>query len=399
MPIAANSMPNRGDPQITSDFFRHGTDCWHAPRRVSCLLEPQSSPRCLPPRLPPPFRAPNMTIPDDIRRAVVYQVLELHKPVAVVAAELRISLRSVERFLLYQRVHADIHPNMATRGVHADNVRKHEGIRGAVCAAVEAYPEAFLDEATVFVNEVQALMEDDVRVSPESVRRVLAANGITRKVIETNFRQRNEAARAAWVAAQWVIPLGCRVYIDEAHRRGRAANRRWAWALRGARAESYVDASKGVATSFIVAMAHRGLIDWKLTKPPPGQSSVDFLLFLINSVLPAMSPYNPALPWDQQEPNCVLILDNARVHDHIAVAVMEAAGVMVRFLPPYSPDFNPVEDVFSVGSSWLRRHVSSEQFSAWPFTTLTAMLLHITPDMCSGFVKASVRRYLTYVPE
>ena len=303
-----------------------------------------------------------MTIPDEIRRALVYQVVELHKPVAVVAAELRISLRSAERFLLYQRVHGDIHPNMDTRGVHEDNLRNHEGIRGAVCAAVEAYPEAFLDEATVFVNEVQALMADDVRVSPESVRRILAANGITRKVIETNFRQRNEAARAAWVAAQWVIPLECRVYVDEAHRRGRAANRRWAWALRGARAETYIDASKGVATSFIVAMAHGGLVDWKLTKPPPGQSSVDFLLFLINSVLPSMNEYNPALPWDEQAPNCVLILDNARVHDNVAVAVVEAAGVMVRFLPPYSPDFNPVEDVFSVGSSWLRRNVTSEQF-------------------------------------
>jgi len=202
-----------------------------------------------------------MTIPDDIRRAVIHQVLELHEPVAVVAAELRISLRSAERFLLYQRVHADIHPNIETRGVHEDNVRRHEGIRGAVCAAVEAYPEAFLDEATVFVNEVQNLLEEAVRVSPESVRRALAANGFTRKVIETNFRQWNEAARAAWVAAHWVIPRHFRVYIDEAHRRGRAANRKWAWSLRGARAESYVDACKGVATSFIVAMADGGLID------------------------------------------------------------------------------------------------------------------------------------------
>jgi len=52
------------------------------------------------------------------------------------------------------------------------------------------------------VNEVQELMADDVRVSPESVRRILAANGITRKVIEKNFRQQDEAARAAWMAAQ-----------------------------------------------------------------------------------------------------------------------------------------------------------------------------------------------------
>jgi len=124
-----------------------------------------------------------MTIPDDIRRAVIYQDLELHKPVTVVAAELRISLRFAERFLLYQRVHSDIHPNMETRGVHEDNVRRHDGIRGAVCAAVEAYLEPFVDEATVFVDEVQNVMEEDVRVSPESVRRVVAANGFTRKVI------------------------------------------------------------------------------------------------------------------------------------------------------------------------------------------------------------------------
>ena len=149
------------------------------------------------PSPPPSRRAPSMTIPDDIRRAVFYPVLELHQPVAFMAAELRICLRSAERFLLYQRVNADIQPNMETRRLHEDTVRRHHGICGAVCAAVEAYPEAFLDEATVFVNEVQNLMEEHVRVSPESVRRALAANGFTCKVIETNFRQRSEAARAA----------------------------------------------------------------------------------------------------------------------------------------------------------------------------------------------------------
>jgi len=110
------------------------------------------------------------------------------------------------------------------------------------------------------------------------------------------------------VAAQQVISLHCRVYIDEEHRRGWAANRNWEWSLRGARAESYVDASKSVATSSFVEMAHGGHIDWKLTKPPPEQSSVDFLLVVINSVMPTMSAYNPVLPWDQQEANCVLIL-------------------------------------------------------------------------------------------
>ena len=208
MPIAANRAQKHRDLQTSGGFSGGDTDLDHASgmadaghhRSVFVLL---TFPACAIPVDPiSPLRLPTMTIPDKLRRAVVYQVVELHKPVAVVAAELRISLRSAERFLLYQRVHRDIPPHINTRRVHEDSVRKHTGIRGAVCAAVEAYPEAFLDEATVFVNEVQELMADDVRVSPESVRRILAANGITRKVIEKNFRQQDEAARAAWMAAQ-----------------------------------------------------------------------------------------------------------------------------------------------------------------------------------------------------
>ena len=52
------------------------------------------------------------------------------------------------------------------------------------------------------------------------------------------------------------------MYIDEAHRRGRAANRRWAGVLRRARVKGYINASKGAATSFFVAITRSGLVDW-----------------------------------------------------------------------------------------------------------------------------------------
>jgi len=87
----------------------------------------------------------------------------------------------------------------------------------------------------------------------------------------------------------------------------------------------------------------------------------------------------------------VLILDDARVHDQAAFALIESKGVLVRLLPPYSPDFNPIEDVISVGSSWLRRHATPEQFNARPFYCIALMLSSITPAMCHDFVKAAVR--------
>ena len=76
-------------------------------------------------------------------------------------------------------------------------------------------------------------------MSADTVGRILARNGLSRKVIERGFLTGNEEHRALGVEAQWRIPLRCRVYFDEAHRVGRAAERRWAWSLRGARVECY----------------------------------------------------------------------------------------------------------------------------------------------------------------
>ena len=53
-------------------------------------------------------------------------------------------------------------------------------------------------------------------------------------------------------------------------------------------------------------------------------------------------------PFDDQNENSILILDNCAIH-HIQEVkdVLRAAGILVCFLPPYSPDFNPVEELFS----------------------------------------------------
>ncbi|KAK1860588.1 hypothetical protein I4F81_003176 [Pyropia yezoensis] len=50
-----------------------------------------------------------------------------------------------------------------------------------------------------------------------------------------------------------------------------------------------------------------------------------------------------------------------------------------------------------LGSCWLRRYISPQQYNVWPKTTIDGMLSHITGDMCAGFVRAAVRRYIPYV--
>ena len=58
----------------------------------------------------------------------------------------------------------------------------------------------------------------------------------------------------------------------------------------------------------------------------------------------------PTLP-----PDTIVILDNLSVHRHPGVrAAIEAVGCHLRFLPPYSPDFNPIELIFAKLKTHLR---------------------------------------------
>jgi transposase len=54
-------------------------------------------------------------------------------------------------------------------------------------------------------------------------------------------------------------------------------------------------------------------------------------------------------------PGDVVVLDNLVVHKQPAVrAAIEAVGAQLRFLPPYSPDFNPIELAFAKLKAFLR---------------------------------------------
>jgi transposase len=51
----------------------------------------------------------------------------------------------------------------------------------------------------------------------------------------------------------------------------------------------------------------------------------------------------------------IVVLDNLSSHkDKPAIALIEQAGAEVRFLPPYSPDFNPIEKMWSKVKALLR---------------------------------------------
>ena len=90
----------------------------------------------------------------------------------------------------------------------------------------------------------------------------------------------------------------------------------------------------------------------------------------------------------------VVVLDNLVVHKQPEVqAAIEAAGAQVRFLPPYSPDFNPIEQAFAKLKAFLRaaRPRSFEDVCA----LVAAALRLFTPTECRNYVRHSGYRGAT----
>ena len=64
----------------------------------------------------------------------------------------------------------------------------------------------------------------------------------------------------------------------------------------------------------------------------------------------------PALHRESNRPR-VIVMDNNSTHlDEVIASAIEAESHIVQFLPPYSPDFNPIELTFSVLKAWLQRN-------------------------------------------
>jgi transposase len=82
----------------------------------------------------------------------------------------------------------------------------------------------------------------------------------------------------------------------------------------------------------------------------------------------------------------VVVLDNLVIHTQPAVqAAIEAAGASLRFLPPYSPDFNPIELAFAKLKAFLRA-TRPRSFDDVVRDVGIALALFL-PDECARYVR------------
>lgn len=81
----------------------------------------------------------------------------------------------------------------------------------------------------------------------------------------------------------------------------------------------------------------------------------------------------------------VVVMDNLACHKRAGVrAAIEAAGCRVLYLPPYSPEFNPIEQAFAKLKSLLRKAGERTVEGLW--RRLGELLDEFTPEECRNFL-------------
>ncbi len=84
------------------------------------------------------------------------------------------------------------------------------------------------------------------------------------------------------------------------------------------------------------------------------------------------------------QPGDIVILDNLSSHKVSGVEkAIRATGANLLYLPPYSPDFNPIEKFFSKLKALLRKAAKRTIDALWK--EIGDLLNTTTPDECSNF--------------
>jgi transposase len=180
--------------------------------------------------------------------------------------------------------------------------------------------------------------------------------------------------RAQWTKYQDRIEPERLVFIDETWTRTDMAPLR-GWAPCGHRLTAKVPHGRWKTMTFLAALRHDRIdAPWFLEGPINGDS---FRLYVEKVLLPTLRPGD------------IVIMDNLGSHKGKAVRqLIRSAGAKLFFLPKYSPDLNPIEQVFAKLKHFLRK-AAARTVDAVCAAIGEILLQAFTPEECANYFSNS----------
>lgn len=137
------------------------------------------------------------------------------------------------------------------------------------------------------------------------------------------------------------LPSDHLVFLDETGT-NIAMTPRYGWAPTGSRATGSAPRNHGPNVTLVTTLSLAGLGPPMVIDGP--MTTLAFEAYVAQVLVPTLRPGQ------------ILVLDNLSAHTSQRTrTLIEAAGCTLRFLPPYSPDFSPIEWAFSKLKTWLRQ--------------------------------------------
>jgi len=175
--------------------------------------------------------------------------------------------------------------------------------------------------------------------------------------------------REVWFENQPDLEPERLVFIDETGADTKMTRRRGR-SQRGERCRASVPHGHWKMTTFTAGLRLNGMTaPLVLDGPMDGEC---FLAYVEQILAPTLRPGD------------VVVMDNLPAHRVNGVrGAIERAGAKLRFLPPYSPDFNPIEQAFSKLKAQLRKVAARTLDDLW--NAIAASLTTFTPQECKNY--------------
>lgn len=124
-------------------------------------------------------------------------------------------------------------------------------------------------------------------------------------------------------------------------------------------------------TTFTAGLRWHGLVaPWVIDGPMNGEA---FLVYVEKVLVPSLSPDD------------LVVIDNLPAHKVDGVRkLIEAAEARLLYLPPYSPDFNPIELAFAKLKALLRKAAERTRDALWD--RIGEILRHFSPQECANYL-------------
>jgi transposase len=181
------------------------------------------------------------------------------------------------------------------------------------------------------------------------------------------------AAREEWFENQPELDPAHLVFIDETAASTKMA-RLYGRSPRGERCRSAVPHGHWKTTTFTAGLRINKIIaPMVLDGPMDGEA---FLAYVEQALAPALRPGD------------IVIMDNLPAHKvHGVREAIEAVGARLKYLPPYSPDFNPIEMAFSKLKALLRAAAARNIPDLWQ--AIADALKRFTSAECQNYLVAA----------